>query len=67
MNTYFCNKFNLEHLGNSSLWIGDGTFKICSVGFYQFFTLHARVFGGFVPLVYALLSGKSSSDYNLLF
>ena len=51
---------NLEFLVNSveEIFI-DGTFKSCPKYFYQLYTIHGLRNGHFIPLVYALLPGKS--------
>ena len=40
---------------------------MCPDDYYQLFTLHAMMTNAIIPLVYGLLIGKSSEDYNLFF
>ncbi|CAM4850658.1 unnamed protein product, partial [Rotaria magnacalcarata] len=40
---------------------------VCLDEFYQLFTLHAMMKNSIIPLVYGLLIGKSTNDYNLFF
>lgn len=40
---------------------------MCPDDYYQMFTLHAMMTNAIIPLVYGLLIGKSSEDYNLFF
>lgn len=42
-------------------------FKVCPSEFYQFFTIHGLYTSQIIPLVYALLMGKKSKDYDDLF
>ena len=42
----------------------DGTFKCCPKYFYQLYTIHGLRNGHFIPLVYALLPGKSEVNYR---
>ncbi|CAF0846070.1 unnamed protein product [Rotaria sordida] len=42
-------------------------FKMCPDDYYQLFTLHAMMTNAIIPLVYGLLIGKSTEDYNLFF
>jgi hypothetical protein len=79
----FTTKSNLTVLKQSKHWFADGTFKasdqlrgvtlliifiqVCPKDFYQLFTLHALMAGTAVPLVYALLIGKKTDDYNIFF
>ncbi|CAF2981208.1 unnamed protein product [Rotaria socialis] len=63
----FTTKSNLSALKQSKHWFADGTFKVCPNDFYQLFTLHALMTSTIIPLVYGLLIGKSSNDYNGFF
>ncbi|CAF3339149.1 unnamed protein product [Rotaria sp. Silwood1] len=63
----FTTKTNLSILKQNKHWFADGTFKVCSNDYYQLFTLHAMMTNAIIPLVYALLIGKSPQDYNLFF
>ncbi|CAF3834472.1 unnamed protein product [Rotaria sordida] len=60
----FTTKTNLSILKQSKHWFADGTFKVCPDDFYQLFTLHALMVSIVIPLVYGLLVGKSTKDYN---
>ena len=51
----FATAANLNYLGRSDIWYGDGTFTVCPFLFYQLYTLHAEVHGQIVPLLYSLL------------
>ncbi|CAF4368619.1 unnamed protein product [Rotaria sp. Silwood2] len=63
----FTTKTNLSILKQYKHWFADGTFKVCPDEFYQLFTLHAMMTNSIIPLVYGLLIGKSTNDYNLFF
>ena len=40
---------------------------MCPDNYYQLLTLHAMMINVTIPLVYGLLIGKRSQDYNLFF
>ena len=40
---------------------------MCPDKYYRLFTLHAMMTNVTIPLVYGLLIGKTSEDYNLFF
>ena len=40
---------------------------MCPDDYYQLFTLHAMMTNAIIPLVYGLLIGKDSGDYNEFF
>ncbi len=79
----FTTKTNLPVSKNCKHWFADGTFKVsnkcnlskikwnffqvCPDDFYQLFTLHALFTSQIIPLVYGLLIGKDTSDYNKFF
>ena len=63
----FSTSDNFKHLANSDTWLGDGTFKITPTLFYQLYTIHGIVNGAVIPLVYALLTGKTTALYQRLF
>ena len=52
-------------------WFVDGTFKVVRAPFVQLFFIHAFIRQGDnlkqIPLVYFLMSGKSSKDYEAIF
>ena len=49
-----------------SLWLCDGTFKICPMQFYQLYTIHIHIGGFYPPCLYALLTNKTEQT-NLKF
>ncbi|CAF2117211.1 unnamed protein product, partial [Rotaria magnacalcarata] len=63
----FTTKTNLSILKQNKHWFADGTFKVCPDDYYQLLTLHAMMTNAIIPLVYGLLIGKSSNDYNFFF
>ncbi|CAM4816314.1 unnamed protein product [Rotaria magnacalcarata] len=63
----FTKKTNLSTLKQNKHWFANGTFKVCPDDYYPLFTLHAMMTDAIIPLVYALLIGKSAEDYNLFF
>ena len=63
----FTTASNLSILKSCKHWFADGTFKVCSDEFYQMFTLHGLFKSQVVPLVYGLLIGKKTEDYNDFF
>ena len=48
----------------NSLWLADGTFKICPPHFYQLYTIHIEIGGFYPPWLYALLSNKQEGTYK---
>ena len=67
----FTTKDNVHHLSQSPFWIMDGTFKTVPRIFYQLYTIHAPIGAEdnsrILPLVYALMTGKSEELYQALF
>ena len=63
----FTTASNLSILKSCKHWFADGTFKVCPDEFYQMFTLHGLFKSQVVPLVYGLLIGKKTEDYNDFF
>lgn len=60
-------KSNLEFFCNEAEEIFvDGTFKSCPKFFYQMYSVHGLKNGHFLPLVFALLPGKSENVYKNL-
>lgn len=61
----------LSLLANAKNWFVDGTFKVVRAPFTQLFSIHAFVRQGEnlkqLPLVYFLMSGKSTKDYEAIF
>ena len=43
------------------VWLCDGTFKVCPIQFYQFYTIHIQL-----PCIYALLPNKTEHTYKKL-
>ena len=63
---------NLKFLCVSKYWVMDGTFKAAPNLFHQLFTVHCNIADGegencIVPVVYALMPGKSQEIYQKLF
>ena len=58
---------SLLRLANCKTIYMDGTFKCCPSLYTQLFTIHGLSNNFVVPLVYALLSDKSSASYYKLF
>ncbi|XP_043267660.1 uncharacterized protein [Venturia canescens] len=55
---------NLQLLASAEHWYADGTFDSCPSIFAQLYTIHANIENRIVPLVYALLPGKSEVVYR---
>lgn len=64
----FSSKLDLEVLHESSTWIVDGTFKVCPPNFKQLYTIlgYGRYGNEAIPLVFALLKGKTQVIYEVL-
>lgn len=60
----FTTKRNLSVLAMTQNWLADGTFDDCPSPFKQLYTIHGLVDGTTIPLVYALLPGKSTPIYS---
>ena len=63
---------NLKLLCASKYWVMDGTFKAAPNLFHQLYTIHCNIADGegencIVPVVYALMPGKSQEIYQKLF
>ena len=67
----FTTKSNIEYLSQALFWVMDGTFKTVPTIFSQLYTIHAPIGGEensrILPLVYALMTGKSEELYKHLF
>ncbi|CAF4478251.1 unnamed protein product [Rotaria socialis] len=63
----FTTATNLSVLKTCKHWFVDGTFKVCPEDFYQMFTLHGLLKSQIIPLVYGLLVGKKTTDYDHFF
>lgn len=58
---------NLKFLADSTEEIFvDGTFKSCPKYFFQLYSIHGMKNGHFIPLVFALLPGKTEEIYRLM-
>lgn len=58
---------NLRLLASAKHWFVDGTIGACSSLFSQLYSIHALVDTKIVPLVFALLPGKSAEVYEEMF
>lgn len=63
----FVSTFSKEIITKTKIFLMDGTFRICPTKFYQVFSVHAYVYNKTIPVVFALLPGKSIEIYNYLF
>lgn len=66
----FCQPNHAKLLCESETVLMDGTFSIVSKLFYQLYTIHglvSRINNETMPLVYCLMTSKSSDAYRLLF
>ncbi|CAF1497769.1 unnamed protein product [Adineta ricciae] len=63
---FTCDK-NPSVLKECPHWFMDGTFSICPKSFYQLFTVHGMYSLQIIPLVYVVLIGKNSYDYDQFF
>ncbi|CAM4928514.1 unnamed protein product [Rotaria socialis] len=63
----FTTATNLSVLKTCKHWFVDGTFKVCPEDFYQMFTLHGLYKSQVIPLVYGLLVGNKTTDYDHFF
>lgn len=59
----FTTEFNLNLLNSYSEWYADGTFDISPSMFKQIYTIHIRVNGTTLPLVYGILPDKKQNTY----
>lgn len=57
---------NLDRLARCNIWQCDGTFKTVPHLFTQLYSIHGHVDGKSVPLVFALLPGKTKKLYKKL-
>ncbi|CAF2040298.1 unnamed protein product [Rotaria magnacalcarata] len=64
--TFTCDR-NLSVLNQCEHWFMDGIFSICPKSYYQLFTVHGMYSLQIVPLVYDLLIGKDTNDYDIFF
>ena len=55
---------NLVLLVQSREWFADGTFKVTPQPFHQLYTIHARLFGSVIPLVFVLMPNRTRETYR---
>ena len=55
---------NLMLLSESQHWFADGTFKVAPSLFHQLYTIHCCCQGFMMPVVFALLPGKTTAVYR---
>lgn len=58
---------NLRTIQRCSTIYVDGTFKSCPSPYSQMVTLHGKLFGRVLPLVVALMTGKTIAQYRYVF
>jgi hypothetical protein len=63
----FSSENSLIALKKASIWQADGTFNVCPVQFYQLYVIYGYMFGETIPLVYALMTLKTTEIYYELF
>lgn len=67
----FTTNDNCKYLSESICWLADGTIKAWPQIFEQMYVIHGSIKRGtddiFVPLVFALMNGKSEELYNQVF
>ena len=54
----------IETIGRCSTIFMDGTFKTCPRPYMQMLTIHGKLFGRVLPLVTALMTGKTIGQYR---
>ena len=63
----FTTKKLLKALHKADCLYVDGTFRTAPKPYQQFFTMHGKLNGFVVPLVFVLMTGKSSYQYRRVF
>jgi len=63
----FSTNDNLQRLSECKTIYVDGTFKTCPKLYAQVYSIHGLYHGWIIPLVYALLSDKTSETYYIFF
>jgi len=61
----FCTREELELMSESEHWFADGTFKSAPSIFTQISTIHVMKYSTVIPVVFALLPDKSTSNIFL--
>lgn len=54
----FGSPFNVRRLATFKAWMCDGTFEICPIEFQQLFTIKAKVYNIWLPLIYCLMENR---------
>jgi len=57
----FTKHANLKYLSGCEILFVDGTFKSCPKMFYQLFTIHGVKNHNYTPLIFFLLTGKTTN------
>lgn len=63
----FSTQTNLKYLTECDVLYVDGTFKSCPKPFYQLFIIHGAKNANYTPLVFFLLTGKTTEIYKNAF
>ena len=63
----FASQHMLDQLGNSKIWMCDGTFKVVPRIFYQLYTIHVVREDFLFPCVYVMMPDKAQSTYERVF
>ena len=64
----FSSNTMMQHMSDAEVLLMDGMHEVPeSTGYYQLYTLHARVGAVTIPVVYALLPKKDRATYDKLF
>jgi hypothetical protein len=62
----FATADNLNMMAQGTEVFSDGTFKKRPTDFYQIYILHGKVFGIICPLIFSLMTRKTTQAYGLL-
>jgi hypothetical protein len=57
----------LIRVKKASLWQADGTLNVCLVQFYQLYVIYGYMFVETIPLVYVLMTLKTTKMYYEIF
>ena len=63
----FGNDENVRRLARFKMWMCDGTFSICPAEFHQLFTIFAKVYNIWLPMLYCLMEHRTVQDYDEIF